>query len=199
MGNPNLEQRGRREMIRIITLILIVLAVVLTGCSSPHEVLVTDFDEVEILNGFHVDISVGEKYSVVLKVAEDILDDVEAVKNGDKLIIRLKPGHSSGGASLEAEVAMPALTGLTLQNGSHVTVTGSGDDVTFNISGGSHANLGNFTIENADLTVTGGSHVTVHVSGRLDVEVSGGSHVLYRGDPQIGDIDISGGSTFSKY
>ena len=68
---------------------------------------------------------------------------------------------------MKAEVTMPALTGLTVQNGSHVTVTGSGGDVTFDISGGSHANLGNFKVENADLTVIGGSHVTVHVSGDL--------------------------------
>jgi len=40
------------------------------------------------------------------------------------------------------------------------------------------------------LALNDGSHVTLNVSG--------GAHVLYSGDPQIGDIDLSGGSTFSK-
>ena len=188
-------------MKRIITLILIVLATVLAGCGTSQtgqNVPLTDFDKVEISNGFHVDISVGEEYSVVLKVAEDVLDDVEAVKEGDTLKIRTKPFHDTKRVTLAAEVTLPTLTELTLQNGSHVTVSGPGSDVTFNISGGSHANMGDFNVENADLTVSGGSHVTVNVGGRLDVEVSGGSHVRYRGDPQIGDVDISGGSTFKE-
>ena len=188
-------------MKRAITLLLIVLAIALAGCGTSHsvqDVPLTDFDKVEISNGFHVDISVGEDYSVVLKVAEDVLDDVEAVKEGDTLKIRPKPLHDTGRVSLEAEVTMPMLTALTLKNGSHVTVSGSGGDVNFNISGGSHADLGDFTVENADLSATSGSHVTINVSGRLDVEVKGGSHVRYRGDPQIGDIDLSSGSTFKK-
>ena len=185
-----------------MTLVLIILAVTLVGCGTSQTVQgvsVADFDKVEISNGFHVDISVGEEYSVTLKVAEDILEDVEAVKEGDTLKIRIKPLHDIGrAATLEAEVTMPALTALTLQDGSHLTVRGSGSDAIFNISGGSHADLGKFAVINADLTATSGSHVTINVSGKLDVEVNGGSHVSYSGDPQIGDIDLSGGSTFSK-
>lgn len=183
-------------MKRLMTLILIVLVAVLAGCGIEQEVPLTDFDKVEISNGFHVDISVGEEYSVTLKVAEDVLDDVEAVKSGDTLIIRPKPFHNIGRGSLRAEVTMPELTGLELKNGSHVAVSGSGGDVTFNISGGSHANLGSFAVENADLTVSSGSHVNLNVSGTLDAKVSGGSHVSYKGDPSIGSVDISGGSTF---
>lgn len=186
-------------MKRIMILFLVVLVGLSVGCGTKQEVSLTDFDKVEISNGFHVDISVGEEYSVVLNVTADVLDDVEAVRDGDTLKIRTKPLHDiKRGASLNAEVTMPALTELTMQNGSHVTVSGSASDVTISVTGGSHANLGDFAIENADLTASGGSHVTVNVSGRLDVEVSGGSHVLYSGEPQIGNVDISGGSTFKE-
>ena len=188
-------------MKRVMILFIIVLATVLAGCGTSQTAQgmpLTDFNKVEISNGFHVDISVGEDYSVVLKVPEDVLDDVEAVKEGDTLKIRPKPLHDTGRVSLKAEVTMPVLTALTLKNGSHVTVSGSGGDMNFNISGGSHADLGDFTVENADLSATGGSHVTVNVSGRLNVEVKGGSHVRYSGEPQIGDIDLSSGSTFKK-
>ena len=186
----------------IIALIIIVLVAVLMGCGTGQtgqEVFLKDFNKIEILNGFHVDINVGEEYGVMLKVDEDILRDVEAVKEGDTCIIRVKPSHDIGRATtLSAEITLPALTGLTIKNGSHVTVNGSSDDVVFDISGGSHASLGDFVVENADLTVSGGSHVTVNVKGKLDVEVSGGSHVRYKGEPQLGDVNISAGSTFSK-
>ena len=189
-------------MLRIMTLILIILALSLAGCGTSQieqGVSATDFDKVEINNGFHVDIIVGEEYSVTLKAAEDILEDVEAVRDGDTLKIRVKPLHDIGrAASLKAEVTMPSLTALTLNGGSWVTVTGSGNDVTLKFTSGSHADLDNFKIANADLTVSGGSHVSLNVNGKLDVEVSGGSHVTYSGDPQIGDIDLSSGSTFSK-
>lgn len=181
----------------IIILILIVLVALSAGCGPKQEVPLTDFNKVDIRHGFHVDISVGEEYNVVLEVADNVLEHVEAIKQGDTLIIRTKLGIPRD-ASLKAKVAMPMLTGLTVQNGSHVTASGSSGDVTFNITGGSHANLGAFAVEDADLTVSGGSHVTVNVSGRLDVKVSGGSHVTYKGDPALGDVDVSGGSTFSK-
>ncbi len=187
-------------MKRIITLILIVLVAILTGCSSRsprYEIPVTEFNKIDIRNGFHVDINVGEDYKVVLEVAENAFQDVEAVKEGDTLIIRIKPGHSIQKTSLEAEVDIPALTGLTLQNGSHVNVAGSGGDVIFNIAGGSHATMASFAVNNADLTASGGSHVTLNVNGRLDAEVKGGSHVTYGGQPSLGDIDISEGSSFT--
>lgn len=188
-------------MKRIIVPFLILAIVLLTGCipgGPRYEVLVTDFDKVEIYNGFHVDVSVGDEYEVVLGVAENALQDVEAVKEGDTLIIRIKPGHDNPRTSLMADVTVPALMALTLKNGSHVNVSGSGSDVTFNITGGSHANIADFAVENADLTASGGSHVTLNVSGRLDAEVSGGSHVTYSGHPSLGDIDISEGSLFRE-
>ena len=91
---------------------------------------------------------------MVLKVTEDVLEHVEAVKAGDTLIIRIKPGHDIKDATLEAEVAMPVMTGLTQNDGSWVTVRGSGDDVTISVKGGSHANLANFAVENADFTAS---------------------------------------------
>jgi hypothetical protein len=185
-------------MKRKMTLILIVLVAALAGCGPKQEVPLTDFDEVEIRNGFTVDISVGEEYSVAFNVAEDVLEHVEAVKDGDTLVIRTKPGHDTKGASLKAEVTMPELTELALDNGSHATVGGSGGDVTINATAGSGANLASFSVENADVTASGGSEVTVNVSGRLDAEVTGGSRIYYRGNPTLGTIKETDGTIRRK-
>lgn len=161
-----------------------------------------EFNRVQVINGFHVNISLGEEHNVEFKVAEDVLKNVEAIRRGDELVIRVKNQawihQDFSDISLEADVTMPALIELKLNHGSWVTVTGSGDDVIINAKAGSQADLTNFAIENADITVSDGSQVDLNVSGRLDAVVEGGSKVTYSGNPDLGDIDVSDDSTFEK-
>ena len=181
-----------------ILLTIIILAVLAGGCATGKEVSLTDFDKVEIQDGFHVDITVGEEYSVALKVDDDVLERVEAVKQGDTLIIRAMPFQGIIPGTLVAEVTMPALTALSLGSGSHVNVKGSGDELTLKASAGSHADLSDFKVENAVVTASSGSHVTVNVSGKLDASASSGSHIFYLGDPYIRDSGVSSGSMLQK-
>ena len=89
---------------------------------------------------------------------------------------------------------MPELVGLELSGGSRASVTGSGADLTVDASGGSGADLAAFPVVNANVDASGGSQVTVNVSGTLNVDASGGSQVYYLGDPTLGTIDSSGGA-----
>ena len=158
----------------------------------------TDFDKVKAQDGFHVDITVGEEYSVTLKVDDDVLKKIEVVKQGDTLIFRAKPFQGVISGTLAAEVTMPALTALSLGSASHVSVKGSGDELTLKASAGSHADLSDFKVENADVTARSGSQVTVNVSGKLDASASSGSHIFYLGDPYIRDNGVSSGSMLQK-
>ena len=181
-----------------ILLTFVILAVLAAGCATGKQVPLTDFDKVEIQDGFHVDIIVGKEYSVTLKVDDDVLEKVEAVKQGDTLVIRAKPFQGIIPGSPAAKVTMPALTALSLGSGSHVNVKGSGDDLTLRASAGSHADLSDFKVENADVTARSGSHVTVNVSGKLEVIASSGSHIYYLGDPFIRTNGVSSGSIVQK-
>lgn len=185
-------------MKRTIVVTIVILAVLTTGCATGKEVPLTYFDKVKIQDGFHVDITVGEEYSVTLKVDEDVLKKVEAVKQGDTLILRAKPLQGIIHGSLVAEVTMPALTSLSLGSGSHVTVKGSGDELTLKASAGSHADLSGFKVEDAVVKASSASHVTVNVSGKLDANASSGSHIYYLGDPYIKDGGVSSGSVLQK-
>ena len=191
--------KRRKKMKGKIVLTIAILAVLTAGCATTgKEVSWTDFDKVEIQDGFHVDIIVGKEYSVTLKVDDDVLKKVEAVKQGDTLVIRAKPFQGIIPGSLAAKVTMPALTALSLGSASHVNVKGSGDDLTLKASAGSHADLSGFRVENAVVTASSGSHVTVNVSGKLDASASGGSHIHYHGDPYIRDSGVSSGSMIQK-
>ena len=116
------------------------------------------------------------------------------VKKGDTLKIGLEQNRIYGSSTLQAEITMPELTGLELSGGSHVSVSGAGVDIAIDASGGSGADLASFTVVNSNVDASGGSQVTVNVSGTLNVDANGGSQVYYLGNPTLGDIDTSGGA-----
>lgn len=81
---------------------------------------------------------------------------------------------------------------------SRVTLTGSGGNLSLNGSGASKLDLGSLAVRDADVKLSGASHGTVNASGRLDAELSGASTLVYRGNPTLGRIETSGGSTLRQ-
>jgi len=108
--------------------------------------------------------------------------------------IDLEQNRVIGVSTLEAEITMPALVGLVVSGGSDATVSGTGDEISVDASGGSDVDLASFEVVNASVVASGGSDVTVNASGTLNADASGGSQVYYLGSPTMGQIDTSGGS-----
>jgi len=102
----------------------------------------------------------------------------------------------SGGSQISGDITAGD-TKFDLSGGSRVNLKGAADDLDVQCSGGSQLDLGNFTVDNADIKLSGGGKATINVDGTLSVSLSGGSKVLYIGKPTMGDIDMSGGSTIS--
>ena len=50
----------------------------------------------------------------------------------------------------------------------------------------------------ANVILSGASRATVDLDGRLDASVSGGSHLLYTGEPTLDAINTSGGFTVER-
>ena len=208
-------------------LALLVIIVLLAGCSVDFITgsgnMITqqedfnDFDRLDVSHGFKVDVHQGDRFSVVIRVDDNLLDDVQVAKQGGTLKIGLKPGsnYSLQNVTLEADITMPELTGLDMSGGSHITINdfsivntldvdmsgGSylgGDveagDVTIELSGGSHATLSGSA---GDLTVnaSGGSHAKLADLAVVDaeIEVSGGSHATVNASGSL-DVEASGGS-----
>ena len=85
-----------------------------------------------------------------------------------------------------------------ISGASTIELQGSGSDIDANVSGASHFNLEAFTVDNADVNLSGASSGTVNLSGKLDANLSGASTLLYIGEPTMGDINTSGASTISR-
>ncbi len=81
---------------------------------------------------------------------------------------------------------------------SRVELEGSASDIGINASGASSVELAAFPVNNAEVNLSGASTGTVNLHGRLDVDLSGASNLGYIGQPIMGTINISGGSTISS-
>ena len=191
-------------MKRTVTVILAVLAALLAGCGltsttgsgnvMTQEETITGFDKVEISQGFRLDISQGDTFSVVVRVDDNLVQYLQVVKQDNTLKIGLEPDRTYASATLRAEVTMPQLSRLTLRHGSRGTVSGSGGDVTVEAFDGSRGDLSAFAVENATVVARGGSRLTVNVSGKLVADAHEGSRVDYLGNPTAVTTNTTGGS-----
>ena len=184
--------------------ILLVAGALMVGCGVvsvtgsgnvvSQEEAITGFDRLDVSQGFQVVVRQDDTFSVVIRVDDNLVERLNVVKEGSTLKIGLDQVRSYVNVTLQAEVTMPELVGLELSGGSRVMVTGSGEDIAIDASGGSGADLASFPVVNAIIDASGGSQVTVNVSGMLTVDASGGSQISYLGDPTLGVIDTSGGA-----
>ncbi len=102
-------------------------------------------------------------------------------------------GASKASGSIEMADGRFGLSGA-----SSLELEGSADDVDIEASGASHVELSDFSVVDADINLSGASGVTVNASGRLDGNLSGASRLIYMGNPTLGGISASGGSTISQ-
>ncbi len=191
-------------MKRRITVVLVLLAALLAGCGLPsttgsgnvvtQEEAITGFDEVEISQGFRVDISQGDTFSVVVRVDDNLVQYLRVVKQDNTLKIGLEPDRTYVG-TLRAEVTMPELNRLTVRHGSRATVSGSGGNLTVEAFDGSRGDLSAFAAERAAVVARGGSRLTVNVSGQLVADAHEGSRVDYLGNPTTVTTNATGGSS----
>ena len=125
-------------------------------------------------------------------------------------------GNISGASELEGELttgdidlqvsgASDIKGSLTARNveyevsgASKIQLDGSADDIVIDASGMSRIRLGDFTVSNADITLSGASSCDINVTGRIDIDLSGLSELEYTGQPVLGSIEMSGGSSIDN-
>jgi ribosomal protein L40E len=178
----------------------------------------TGFDTLDVGSGFKVQVTQANSYRILITADDNVLNYTQVTKTGNTLSIRLQPWLSFQTTTLRAEIWMPALKELQfsggvngtardfvlthdftvgLSGGSVLRMEGEARDLEAVCSGGSRLDLSDFGVGNAQIDFSGGSQGTVDVTGRLDASLSGGSKLTYIGNPTLGTISTSGGSTIS--
>jgi hypothetical protein len=99
-------------------------------------------------------------------------------------------GASKVTGDLKATDARFGVTGA-----SSITLSGSANALTIVGSGASKLGLVQFTLNNADVNLSGATEATINVKEKLDATLSGASLLYFHGNPATGNINVSGAST----
>ncbi len=155
------------------------------------DIQIPDLRNVELSGGGHAEVS-GFKTTGSLNavVSGGTIANMD-METGDFTL------NGSGGSIIKGKM----ITGnvkIILTGGSQLDFEGNGANTDISASGGSGLDFSEFGTKNTAIALSGGSHASVDVTGRMDVSASGGSQLNYSGNPTFGNVEISGGSTLNK-
>ncbi len=149
-----------------------------------------------IQNGFDIEVTQADGFSIEVTADDNVMEFVEVFKEGDSLVIRLKPTHTYGGVTLRAIITMPELRTLELSGGSQARLNDfvSGQSLVMRLSCGSRAE-GTINVDDVEFNLSGGSCAAVSGTGKdLAINASGGSNLeLADFLVENADVNLSGG------
>jgi hypothetical protein len=183
-----------------------------SGTSATQVRHVERFSGVELAGSNNVMIHVGAAQSVVVRADDNLLDRVTTEVQGSTLVIGNTPGSFETKSPMSVEVAVPALTTLTLSGNGNIvldglgadhlkvtlpgngTLTGSGTARRLDVSvGGSGSVFFTRLVANdVHAVVTGSGSIFVTASAALSAAVSGTGSILYGGNPQRVTRSVTG-------
>jgi hypothetical protein len=102
------------------------------------------------------------------------------------------------GASKVAGHLKASSSTIELSGASEVKLTGSGGNIIVEGSGASQVELTDFTVNDADIELSGAGHASLDINGKMDVSLSGASSLRYGGNPTLGRLDVSGASSIKQ-
>jgi hypothetical protein len=101
----------------------------------------------------------------------------------------------SGASNLNGNINTENIN-VVLSGASNLTLSGNGNNLSLDASGASVIDLGNFNLtDDADILLSGASVSTINLNGNLNADLSGASVLYYYGNPSLGSIALTGGST----
>ena len=123
------------------------------------------------------------------------------LSGASKLDIDIEAGKSrveiSGASTLHGNMKLGD-SEFILSGASRAELKGSANNVELSAWGACWLGLAEFGVKDTNVNLKGASTAAVNVSGKLDLDISGGSRLCYSGGPTMGTINISGASTLTQ-
>jgi hypothetical protein len=176
---------------------------------------ISDFTKIELGMAFVANIIQSSDTKVELKIDDNLEQYLVAKKEGETLIVSLQAGNTYQDVSIKAEISLPDLKGLELEEGaqataydftidhafaldaedsSQVSMTGSCDSLTLNADNDCSVFMRYFLCGDIVVSAHGSSRVTVNLTGALSGEVTSSTRFVYYGEPTSVDVTNNGGS-----
>ena len=138
-----------------------------SGHPDTKVLAVADFDSVEIVHPFQVEVIQADRFGVTVTADDNVLEHVKAVKEGSSLKINLEEGkiYRVKAGSLKATVRMPVLARLGLSHGARGTVRGFKSNQGLNVRA-SHGSTLDGEIEAGDIVMEASHGSTLQLKGK---------------------------------
>lgn len=195
---------------RKTTIVILLLGVIILSACDLDEKLVrgsgdivsldqdlSDFNKIDASHSFDISVSQGDGYAVVVRVDDNLEDELDVKVQGGTLHLDLARDIIVNNATLEADITMPSLDGLDLSGASSADITGfdSSDPFSARLSGSSSLS-GDLVTGDLNLDLSGSSEVALDgAGGDLEIDASGASDVKLPNYPvEDADLNLSGSS-----
>jgi hypothetical protein len=103
----------------------------------------------------------------------------------------------SGASKITGSIQADSIE-FEISSASRVRLEGSAGDVILDTRGASRAELSDLIARNVNATLRDASSGIVNLDGTLNARLSSASTLEYVGEPIIGDLEVTGASTFRK-
>jgi hypothetical protein len=101
----------------------------------------------------------------------------------------------NGASRINGQIKAAGDVDIRISGASRIELKGSARDTVIDASGASHIDLDDFPVHNAKFKLTGASHSTVNLNGKLDAILDGASRLEFNGQPTMGEVRVTGAST----
>ena len=207
---------------KLISLVLISLLAVMTGCMIDSSITgldgdhnnnntpkiygsgktislikdFKDFNTLDLNSGFTVNVIRGDKYFVSIEVDDNIAGYVTSYQSGGKVYISLKSGYSYSNVTLKIVVETPDLETIKANGGVALEFTGNEnyDNLLLELNGGSVVNLSG-TSKNLEISGNGGAVLNLFnfPADTCNLYFNGGC-IAYLNVTSLLNASLSGGS-----
>ena len=152
-----------------------------------------DLEKLELSGASKAEVGVGfsSTHAVDFKLSGASNLDISSMKTGNTNF------ELSGASKASGNIEM-ANGRFDLSGASSLELQGSAADIDIEASGASHFKLSDLSVVDVKINLSGASDAIINASGRLDGDLSGASKLSYVGNPTLGGINASGGSTISQ-
>jgi hypothetical protein len=175
------------------------------------------FKGVDVGGVFQVEITAGKEFAVEIETDDNLLPLIKTEVNNGVLEIELER-HVSPSGKILVRISAPDISELDVSGAANVTlnavknsnlaveasgaaklkIAGQTAKLTVESSGASKIDADDLRTENATIEGSGASHIELNVSGELNADLSGASHVTYSGTPTAVHKTTTGAGSVSQ-
>jgi serine/threonine-protein kinase len=171
-----------------------------SGQQATRPVDVKDFTAIKVEHSLRAEVTRGDAFQVRMTADDNILDRIEAVREGSTLRIGLARGNYRLQARPVVSISLPILEGIELSGASRATIQGFASDRPFHLHTSGASQLeGSIRAGDVDFDISGASKLKLEGSARgARILASGASKLDLAGWQVNGEkliIDVSGATS----